>query len=85
MTPVQILWINMVTAVALGLTLAFEPAEPGVMDRKPRRMGASLLDAEMVWRVALVSFLFAVAVFGVFAWARAGGAVSITPARSWSI
>jgi len=74
MTPVQILWINMVTAVALGLTLAFEPAEPGVMERAPRRMGASLLDAEMVWRVILVSILFAAAVFGVFGWARAGGA-----------
>ena len=73
MTPVQILWINMVTAVALGLTLAFEPAEPGVMDRKPRRMNASLLDAEMLWRVVLVSILLALAVFGVFAWARSGG------------
>ncbi len=73
MTPVQILWINMVTAVALGLTLAFEPAEPGVMDREPRRMDASLLDAEMVWRVVLVSLVFALAVFGVFAWVRQSG------------
>lgn len=73
MTPVQILWINMVTAVALGLTLAFEPAEPGVMDRRPRRMNAPLLDAEMVWRVVLVSALFAAAVFGVFFWAQAQG------------
>ncbi len=73
MTPVQILWINMVTAVALGLTLAFEPAERGVMDRRPRRMNASLLDAEMVWRVVLVSALFAVAVFGAFAWALQRG------------
>jgi magnesium-transporting ATPase (P-type) len=66
MTAIQILWINMVTAVALGLTLAFEPAEPGVMDRPPRRPGASLLDAEMVWRVVLVSAVFAAAVFAVF-------------------
>lgn len=36
LTPVQILWINMVTAVALGLFLAFEPTEPGTMRRRPR-------------------------------------------------
>ena len=52
----QILWVNMVTAVTLGLTLAFEPAEPGVMERKPPRGWApSLLVAELLWRVALVS------------------------------
>ena len=73
MSPVQILWINMVTAVALGLTLAFEPAEPGVMQRPPRRKGASLLDAELVWRVVFVSILISVAAFGVFFWARARG------------
>ena len=41
MTPVQILWINMVTPVALGLTLAFEPTEPGTMRRPPRRPDAA--------------------------------------------
>ncbi len=67
-SPVQILWVNMVTAVALGLTLAFEPSEPTVMQRPPRRRDASLLDAEMVWRVTLVSVLMAAASFGVFFW-----------------
>ncbi|TFL16383.1 cation-translocating P-type ATPase [Jannaschia formosa] len=66
LSPAQILWINMVSAVALGLTLAFEPAEPGVMDRPPRRRDAGLLDREMVWRVALVSTLFALAAFWLF-------------------
>lgn len=37
-TPVQILWINLITATALGLTLAFEPAEPGVMKRMADRL-----------------------------------------------
>ena len=37
--PVQILWINMTTAVALGLMLAFEPKEPGIMRRPPRDPG----------------------------------------------
>ncbi len=72
-SPVQILWINMVTAVALGLTLSFEPPEPGVMDRPPRRPEAPLLDGEMLWRVVLVSALFAAAVFGLFFWSEARG------------
>ncbi|MCP3055574.1 cation-transporting P-type ATPase [Aurantimonas marianensis] len=67
-SPVQILWINMVTAVALGLTLSFEPAEPSVMERRPRPGNVSLLDMEMVWRIVLVSVLFAVAVFVLFFW-----------------
>ena len=32
----QILWVNLVTDVTLGLALAFEPAEPDVMRRPPR-------------------------------------------------
>ena len=73
LTPIQILWINMVTAIALGLTLAFEPAEAGVMRRRPRRRDAGLLDGEMMWRAALVSVLFALAVFGLFEWLVARG------------
>ncbi|MGR3758351.1 MAG: HAD-IC family P-type ATPase [Tranquillimonas sp.] len=72
-SAIQILWINMVTAVALGLTLAFEPAEPTVMERRPRRPDAALLNAEMVWRILLVSVLVAVAVFAVFFWSTGRG------------
>lgn len=72
-TPVQILWINMVTAVALGLTLAFEPPEPAVMERAPRAPGAGLLNGETLWRVVFVSVLFAVAVFGLTGWVTARG------------
>jgi len=73
MTPAQILWINMVLTVTLGLSLAFEPPEPGVMSRAPRRRDAPLVSAFMLWRIVLVSILFSVAAFGVFAWARARG------------
>ncbi|PMR72894.1 HAD-IC family P-type ATPase [Billgrantia endophytica] len=67
-TPVQILWVNMVTAVALGLTLAFEPSEPGVMKRAPRRPDEPLLTGFLAWRVGFVSVLFTISAFGVFAW-----------------
>ena len=43
MTPAQILWVNMVTGVTLGLVFAFDPAEPGVMQRPPRDPRAPLL------------------------------------------
>ncbi len=72
-TPVQILWINMVTATALGLILAFEPAERGVMDRPPVDPGAPLLNAILVWRVVFVSLLIMVGAFSVLAWSLARG------------
>jgi magnesium-transporting ATPase (P-type) len=68
-SPVQVLWVNTVTATALSITLAFEPTEPSVMRLPPRRQDAPLLDGEMVWRVVFVSTLMALASFGAFYWA----------------
>src|SRR5690606_37630982 len=73
MTPPQILWINMVLTVTLGLSLAFEPPESGVMARPPRRRDAALVSPFMLWRIVLVSLLFSAAAFGVFAWAQGRG------------
>jgi magnesium-transporting ATPase (P-type) len=73
MTPVQILWINMITAMTLGLALAFEPAEPNVMQRPPRSRVAPLLPGFLVWRVALVSVLFTIGVFGMLEYALQRG------------
>ncbi len=72
-TPLQILWINMVTAVALGLTLAFEPTEPGAMRRPPRPPDQPLLTGELVWRILFVSGLFVLGAFGIFLAAKAEG------------
>jgi magnesium-transporting ATPase (P-type) len=66
MTAVQILWVNLITSATLGLVLAFEPSEPGVMKRPPRRAGASLLTPFLVWRIAFVSVLFAGFALGIF-------------------
>jgi magnesium-transporting ATPase (P-type) len=66
MTAAQILWVNLVAEAALGLALAFEPAEPGVMRRPPRHPEAPLLSRFLLWRVVLVSLLFAAVSLGVF-------------------
>jgi magnesium-transporting ATPase (P-type) len=68
-TPVQILWINMITAVALGLTLAFEPTEPGAMRRPARPPGQAILSGRLLWRILFVSALMVAGTFGVFVWA----------------
>ncbi|MDH4413743.1 MAG: cation-transporting P-type ATPase [Rhizobium sp.] len=68
-TAVQILWINLVTAITLGLALAFEPSEEGTMRRPPRRRDEPLLTGDLIWHVLLVSVLFAAAVFGIFFYA----------------
>jgi magnesium-transporting ATPase (P-type) len=66
LTPVQILWVNMVTAVTLALALAFEPSEPGIMKRPPRDPGARILSPHFIWRIGYVSILIGGATIAVF-------------------
>ncbi|MDO5288071.1 MAG: HAD-IC family P-type ATPase [Pseudomonadota bacterium] len=70
MSAAHILWINMTLTITLGLVLAFEPPEGQVMRRPPRPASAPLLSPFMLWRVALVSLLFTLAVFATVAWAQ---------------
>ena len=70
LTPTQILWVNMVTAVTLALALGFERPEPGIMDRPPREAGASILGGYFLWRIAFVSVLMGGATILVFQMAK---------------
>ncbi len=81
MTAPQILWINMILTITLGLVLAFEPAEPHVMKLPPRRPDEPLLSPFMLWRVVLVSLLFMAGALGTFEWARYRG-LDISVART---
>ena len=72
--PVQALWINMTTAVLLGVTLAFEPREPGIMQRAPRAPDLAILSGAMIFRVVLVGLLLLAGSFGLFEWALYQGA-----------
>ncbi|MFO7924273.1 MAG: cation-transporting P-type ATPase [Bacteroidales bacterium] len=69
-TPVQILWVNMVTAVTLAMAIAFEPMEEDVMLRTPRKQDESLLSKMFIWRIVFVSFLVAGATFFTFEYLR---------------
>ena len=69
-TPVQILWVNMITAVTLALSLSFEPPEQGVMKRPPRRPQEPLLSYFLIWRIIFVSLILVVGTFGLFLWDR---------------
>ncbi len=68
-TAVQILWVNLITGITLGIALAFEPTEVGTMARPPRPRNAPILSGELVWHVILVALLFLAAVFGIFSYA----------------
>jgi magnesium-transporting ATPase (P-type) len=72
-TPVQILWVNMITAVTLALALAFEPSEGDVMKRPPRAPNAPILSGFLLWRIGFVSLIIVAGTFGLFLWERSQG------------
>lgn len=84
-TPVQILWVNMITAVTLGLALAFEAADGDLMKHQPRNPRAPILDGFLVWRVIFVSILLVAAVYGLFSWLREFEQVPLDIARTAAV
>jgi len=84
LTPVQILWVNLVTAVTLALALAFEPPEQDVMQRPPRPPKSRLLPPFFVWRISVVSLVICAAIFGAFVAMREAG-MDLFEARSVAV
>ncbi|HOD04551.1 MAG TPA: cation-transporting P-type ATPase [Anaerolineaceae bacterium] len=82
--PIQILWINMITAAVLGIALSLEPKEPGIMERKPRNPKAPLLSKMVIWRIILVSIFILAGAFGLFEYELSRGA-SIEEARTVAV
>ncbi len=83
-TPIQILWINLITATTLGIALAFEPTEENTMRRPPRPRGEPLLGGELVWYILLVSILCLCGVYGIYSYATDRG-YSIELARTLAV
>ncbi len=90
MLPVQLLWINLVAAIALALPLAFEVKEPDVMNRPPRKPNEALFNGFVTFRVFFVSILMTFGTIALFTWEYAysldtGMAQADALARSQSI
>lgn len=82
--PIQILWINMSTAVLLGLMLTFEPRESNIMERPPRDPKLPMLTGKMVFRIFFVGFLMLLGGFGLFELAEVRG-MDIAKARTIAV
>ena len=80
----QILWVNMVTAVTLALSLAFEPPEKNVMQRPPRDAQEPILSHLLIWLVIFVSVILMTGTIGLFQWEMQQGA-SIEHARTVAV
>jgi cation-transporting ATPase F len=79
--PVQFLWINMTTALLLGLMLVFEPKEQGLMARPPREPTQPILTPNLLLRILLVSLFMVAGGFALFRWEGTQG-VSLPEART---
>ncbi|MFO7551010.1 MAG: HAD-IC family P-type ATPase, partial [Haliea sp.] len=83
-TAAQILWVNMVSSVALAMALAFEPTEPSTLKRPPRDPASPILSRGLALRIALVSLLFCAGVFGQF-WLALAQDLSLETARTMAV
>jgi magnesium-transporting ATPase (P-type) len=72
-SAIQILWINLITASTLGITLAFEPTEKNTMHRPPRPRTEPLLTGILAWHSIVVSVLFTCAVLSMYSYAIGRG------------
>lgn len=83
-TAAQILWVNMVSSVALAMALAFEPTEPNTLKRPPRDPASAILSRGLVLRIVLVSLVFCAGVFGQF-WLALAQDVPLETARTMAV
>ncbi len=80
--PVQILWINMITAVLLGLMLVFEPKERDLMQRPPRDPRQPIITYPLFMRTGLVTLLILAGAFTAFVWEQEVRGKSLVEART---
>jgi len=79
---VQLLWVNMMTAVLLGLILVFEPKESGLMHRPPRPAHKPILTGQLAVRTGLVTLIMIVGAFWLFSWEMSRQGETIDAART---
>jgi magnesium-transporting ATPase (P-type) len=84
-TPVQILWVNMITAITLGIALAWERAEGDVMQRPPRPTAEPLLTGLLIWRIGFVGVLLLIGVSLLFTLEQAREETTLEFARTVAV
>ena len=80
--PVQLLWVNMMTAVILGFALVFEPRENDLMTRPPRDPKQPILDFPLFMRTGLLSLIILAGCFGLFVWEQEARGRTVAEART---
>jgi len=83
-SPVQILWVNMTTAVTLGLALAFEPPEPDIMSQPPRRLNQPIITKSLMGRMIFVGLMMLIGAYLMFELTLRAGA-SLETARTMAV
>lgn len=84
LTPLHILWVNLITAGSLGVALAFERSEEAIMRKPPLPVDAPILDRVLIWHIVFVTLLFLAAIYGIFNYAMERG-YSIELARTLTV
>ncbi len=84
-SPVQILWVNMVTAVTLGIAFAWEKAEGKVMKRRPQPVAEPLLTPFVIWRTLFVGVILLIGVGGLFLIQHDGNGAELDLARTMAV
>lgn len=84
-SPIQILWVNLVVAIALSLPLAFEPAEPNIMKRPPRKKRAPLLSRPLLIKSLLASIVIAGGTIGLFFWKLLSEGATVAEAQTMAV
>ena len=82
--PVQILWVNMTTVLALGTMLIFEPKEADVMSRPPRPPNSPILSRDLFIQIAIVSACILISVYSLFEWSIQNG-LALDEARTIAV
>lgn len=63
-SPIQVLYSNLICAITLGFVSAIEPAEDGIMKLPPRRIGKRLIGRYLLLRILLATFALTFLVVG---------------------
>ncbi len=79
--PIHVLWVNLVGSGVIGIALAFEPKEAGIMRRSPRPATDPLLTRDLLWRILFVGLIIVAAAFGLYE-AALSRDLSVTAART---